>query len=156
MGLVITLIIIGIILLLLELLVIPGFGVTGILGLASLIGGIVLAYATLGATAGHLTLFSTLAGCGIALWIILRTKTWNKLSLKTNIDNRVDILPEQKGIKAGDRGTALTRLAPMGKIRLNNIDVEATSREGIINAQQPVEVVKVEGTKIIVKINKDI
>jgi membrane-bound ClpP family serine protease len=155
MGLIITLIIIGIMLLLLELLVIPGFGVTGILGIAALIGGIVLSYTTLGATAGHLTLFLSLAGCGVALWIIMRTKTWNRLSLKTNIDDKVDVLPEQKGIKAGDSGIALTRLAPMGKIRISNVDVEATSREGIINTGQTVEVVKVDGTKIIVK-TKDI
>jgi membrane-bound ClpP family serine protease len=155
MGLIITLIIIGIMLLLLELLVIPGFGITGILGIASLIGGVVLAYTSLGATAGHLTLFSSLAGCGIALWIIMRSKTWNRLSLKTNIDDKVDVLPEQKGIQAGNSGVALTRLAPMGKIRVNNVDVEATSREGIINTGQTVEVVKIDGTKIIVKI-KDI
>jgi membrane-bound ClpP family serine protease len=151
MGLIITLIVIGIVLLLLELLVIPGFGVTGILGIASLIGGIVMAYTTLGATAGHLTLFSSLAGCGIALWFIMRSKTWNRLSLKTNIDDKVDVLPEEKGIKTGDSGIALTRLAPMGKVRINNVDAEATSREGIINTGQTVEVVKVDGTKIIVK-----
>ena len=155
MGLIITLIIIGIVLLLLELLVIPGFGVTGILGIAALIGGIVLSYTTLGATAGHLTLFLSLASCGIVLWIIMRSKTWNRLSLKTNIDDKVDVLPEQKGIKTGDSGIALTRLAPMGKIRINKVDVEATSREGIINTGQTVEVVKIDGTKIIVK-TKDI
>ncbi|MDR0738301.1 MAG: NfeD family protein [Prevotellaceae bacterium] len=155
MGLIITLIIIGIMLLLLELLVIPGFGITGILGIAALIGGIVLSYTSIGTTAGHLTLFLSLAGCGVALWIIMRSKTWNRISLKTNIDDKVDVLPEQKGIKTGDSGIALTRLAPMGKIRINNVDVEATSREGIINTGQTVAVVKIDGTKIIVK-TKDI
>jgi membrane-bound ClpP family serine protease len=155
MGLIITLIIIGIMLLLLELLVIPGFGITGILGVAALIGGIVLAYTSLGTTAGHLTLFFSLAGCGIALWMIMRSKTWNRLSLKTNIDDKVDVLPEQKGIKAGDSGMAITRLAPMGKVRINNVDVEATAREGIIDTGQTVEVIKIDGNKIIVK-TKDI
>ena len=151
MGLIITLIIIGIVLLLLELLVIPGFGVTGILGIAALTGGVVLSYTSLGTTAGHLTLFLSLAGCGVALWVIMRSKTWNRLSLKTNIDDKIDVLPEEKGIKAGDSGIALTRLAPMGKVRINNVDVEATSREGIIDTGQTVCVVKIDGTKITVK-----
>ncbi|MDR2448861.1 MAG: NfeD family protein [Prevotellaceae bacterium] len=155
MGLIITLIVIGIVLLLLELLVIPGFGVTGILGIAALTGGIVLSYTTLGTTAGHLTLFLSLAGCGVALWVIMRSKTWNRISLKTNIDDKIDVLPEEKGVKTGDSGIALTRLAPMGKIRINTVDVEATSREGIINTGQTVEVVKIDGAKIIVK-TKDV
>jgi membrane-bound ClpP family serine protease len=150
MGLVITLIVIGIILILLELIVIPGVGVTGILGLASLVGGIVLAYTSHGAVTGHIILLATIIFCGICLWIVLRSKTWNRLSLKTNIEQRVDTLPEQKGIKVGDKGVALTRLAPMGKIRVNDIDLEATSRDNIINANQPIEVVKVDGTKVLV------
>ncbi len=152
MALIITLIALGFILLLTELLIIPGFGITGILGILSLIGGIVLAYTTHSALTGHITLAVTLVFSAIFLWYALQPKTWNKLTLKENITAQVDTSADAKGIVVGMQGIALTRLAPMGKVRINGVEVEATAREGIINAQQAVEVVKTEGVKVFVKI----
>ena len=152
MALIITLIVVGFILLLTELLVIPGFGITGILGILSLVGGIVLAYTSHNAVTGHITLAVTVALSAVFLYYALQPKTWNRLTLKENIDAQVDSSAESKGITVGMQGIALTRLAPMGKTRINEIEVEATAREGIINAQQKVEVVKIEGVKVIVKV----
>ena len=75
--------------------------------------------------------------------------------LKTNVDGAVDHDITEDQIKAGDRGTALTRLAPMGKIEVNGIVREAKSLEGYIDEHSGVEVVSVEGTRISVKLIKE-
>jgi membrane-bound ClpP family serine protease len=60
-----------------------------------------------------------------------------------------DITEDQ--MKAGDSGETITRLAPMGKIKVNDIVREAKSIDGYIDEHSPIEVVSVEGTSIKVK-----
>jgi len=56
MSLIITLIVIGLILLAIEVLIIPGFGVAGILGLLSLAGAAVLGFTMFSTTTGLIIL----------------------------------------------------------------------------------------------------
>ena len=81
----------------------------------------------------------------------LRARTWRKLMLNTDVRGTVDQDISEDQIKVGDRGKALTRLAPMGKIEVNNIVREAKSLEGYISEHSTIEVVIVEGTRISVK-----
>jgi membrane-bound ClpP family serine protease len=71
--------------------------------------------------------------------------------LKTNIQGTVDKDLSEDQVKDGDRGTALTRLAPMGKILVNDLVREAKSTEGFIDEHTDIEVVSIEGTRISVK-----
>jgi len=151
MSLVITLIIIGIILLVIELLIIPGFGFTGVLGLLSIIGAVVLAFTQLGTTAGLIVLACTIVALALMTILILRSKTWKKLSLKVNIDAKVDSAPAEKGLVIGMIGTTLSRLAPAGKIRINNIDIEARSYDAIIDSGTQVEIIAIDDNKVTVK-----
>jgi membrane-bound ClpP family serine protease len=86
----------------------------------------------------------------------LRARTWNLLMLRTDIKGTVDTDIREEQIKAGDRGQAMTRLNPMGKVEVNGIVREAKSMEGYINVHSIIEVVEVEGTRISVKPIKDI
>ena len=81
----------------------------------------------------------------------LRARTWNRLMLKTNISSTVEDSSLEDLIKEGDKGTTLTRLAPMGKILMNELVREASSTEGYIDEHSAIEVVSVEGTRISVK-----
>ncbi len=151
MSLIVTLIIIGIILLVIELIIIPGFGVAGILGLASIGGGIYLAFSQFGQTTGLIVLGGVILLTGLVTWLTLRSKTWKQISLKESIKSRSNADPSESGISAGTKGVTISRIAPMGKARLNNKDFEVSSRKGIIEQGKDVEVVEVEGIKIIVK-----
>ena len=71
--------------------------------------------------------------------------------LNTNINSSVDTDLTEEQIKKGDRGKTITRLNPMGKIVVNDLVREAKSVEGYISQNSEVEVVSVEGTRIIVK-----
>lgn len=149
--LIITLIIAGLLLLAAELVLIPGFGVAGILGIASLVGSCWVAFTQIGTIAGIITLIANIVLAIISTILVLRSKTWKKLSLGTNIDAKVDTTPVEKGISVGDKGTTLTRLAPGGKVMLGANMLEAFSRDTIIEPGIDVEVCEVQGNKIFVK-----
>ena len=149
--LIITLIIAGLLLLAAELVLIPGFGVAGILGIASLVGSCWVAFTQVSTTAGIITLIANILLAIISTIMVLRSKTWKKLSLGTNIDAKVDTTPVEKGISIGDKGTTITRLAPGGKVMLGTNILEAFSRDTIIESGVEIEVCEVQGNKIFVK-----
>ncbi len=147
---IVLIIIAGICLLLIEFLIIPGVSVFGIGGFVCLIGGVVAAYLNYGYTAGHITLASTLFASVLTILLTFRRKTWKKVGLSTSIESKIVAFdPDQ--IKTGDYGRAITRLAPMGKVIINDIICEAKSISGFIHENTEIEVVKVSQNQIIVK-----
>ena len=90
----IILVLFGIGLLLAELFLLPGFGIAGICGLASLIAAVVIAYVkltVLWAWAGHVTLAACVVLCGIAIWVFMKGKTLEKMALDTKIEGGIDM-----------------------------------------------------------------
>jgi len=147
---IIILISLGIILLLLEFFVIPGVTVAGIGGLLMIIGGIYIAYDTHSTTYGNYTLLFTSISILIILFFALRSKTWNRLMLNTNIESKVDKIKTEK-IKIGDKGITVSKLSPIGKVEINNEYFEAESISGYLNPNEQIEVKKILTNKIIVK-----
>lgn len=149
MGLVITLILLGLILLFAEILLIPGIGVAGILGVLSMGGSCYYAFYEYGTTAGLITTAVVLTVLALLLFWVLRAGTWKKMTLDTNITAKA-VVPEID-VAAGDRGVSVTRLAPMGTARFGNSPLEVTAVEGIIGPGAEIEVVAVDGIKIFVR-----
>ena len=147
MCLSLTLILVGIVLLLAELLLVPGVGVAGILGVLSLCGSSYYAFAFLGGIQGGIVTVVNIALLSILLYFALRAKTWKKLELDTVIDKK----EEACAICPGDKGRTVTRLAPMGKARINDRSFEVTAVEGMIGPGVEVEVVHIENGKIYVR-----
>ena len=145
---IISLIIVGLLFLILEILVIPGV-VVGIMGSFMIVLAIYFSYKN-GSTAGNLTLFGTLVLTAVSLFFTFRSKTWDRLMLKNQNKSRVNEL-EENAVNVGDVLRTVSKLRPMGKARLNNEHYEVTSVGEYINENVDVEVVKVEGYKIYVK-----
>jgi membrane-bound ClpP family serine protease len=151
MTLIITLILLGILLIAIELLIIPGFGFAGIIGLVSIIGGIILSFTEFGQVTGLLVLGGVIVSLSLFTWMILRSGTWKRLTLKDSISSKVDTNPSDKGLEPGAIGVTLSRLSPMGKARFTYIDTEVLSQDGIINSGTQIEITRIEDSKIIVK-----
>lgn len=148
MGLVISFIVIGLLLLFAEIFIIPGIGVAGILGLFSLIGSCIYAFWELGNVTGAIV-----TSCVVALLVImtvytLRAKTWKRISLNTNIDSKAI---SEITITVGDEGKTVTRLSPMGQAVIDGASVEVKALEGMINSNIEVVVVMIDDNKIYVK-----
>jgi len=155
MAVIIILIVLGVLLFVIEFLLVPGLTIAGIGGLVLTVFGVYKAFNDFGPATGIWVLIGTLMLSVFVIIMSLRTRTWSKLMLKTNVDGTVDKDLTREQVKAGDRGKTLTRLAPMGKIIVNDLVREAKSTEGYIEEHTPVEVVSVEGTRISVRPLKD-
>lgn len=147
---IIVIIILGIFLLLIEFLVIPGFTIFGAAGFLFMIMGIGASYYFHGETAGNITLISTIFASLITIYYIFKKRTWQNMGLKASIDSRHEPF-DTISIKTGDTGITVTRLAPVGKARVNDIICEAKSTGGFINENTEIEVIRVLTTQIIVK-----
>ncbi len=148
---IIALIILGIVLILLEFFVVPGITIAGVGGLLMLIGGIFMAYSKYGAPGGHYVLAGTVFSLILVLYVAFKSKTWKKIALNTEIDSQVKEDLSLK-INVGDKGKSISRLAPRGTVLLNGLFVEAESINGLVDENQEIEVVKIKGNKIIVKL----
>ena len=149
MGLIITLILLGLVLIFAEILIIPGIGVAGILGLLSIGGSCFYAFHQMGTTVGVIvTVADAALLVALTIWV-LRAKTWKKLTLETTVDGKA--VAADEAILVGERGVTVTRLAPMGMVRFGGESVEVKALEGMIDPGVDVEVVMIEDKKIYVQ-----
>jgi membrane-bound ClpP family serine protease len=144
-----VLIAVGFLFLLLEVLVLPGTNIAGVLGFVLLAVGIWQAFAVYGGMAGTITLLVTLVLSFITLYYALKSKTWKRAALSKNIESRVNLVDEK--IKPGDKGKTISRLAPMGKAEFGGEFVEVKTMSQFIDPDVDIEIVKIENNQIIVK-----
>ena len=149
MGLVITLILVGIVLIIAEILLIPGVGVAGILGLLSMGGSCWYAFYEFGnVTGGIVTGVTALVLVAFAV-IVLRAKTRKRMTLDTRIESKVNQVSVE--LHVSDKGRTVTRLAPMGSARFDDEIVEVKALEGMIAPDVEVEICMIEDDKIYVR-----
>lgn len=145
-----VLIAVGFLFLLLEILVLPGTNIAGVVGFVLLAIGIWQAYAVYGGMAGTITLLATLILSALTLYYALKSRTWDKAALHKNIDSRVNVVDTEK-IKIGDKGKTVSRLAPMGKAEFGEEYYEVNAMGQFIDPGTEIEVVKIENNQITVK-----
>jgi membrane-bound ClpP family serine protease len=149
MTIIILLIITGLLLLILEFFVVPGITIAGIGGIGMIVAGVFMAYG-INTSTGHITLAGTIFSTLIILVFALRTNTWQKLMLSSSSNSHVDSV-EENSINIGDKGKTISRLNPMGKVRVNGQDVEARCPSQFLDPKMEIEVTEVFKTYIIVK-----
>ena len=152
-ALIIILIVVGLALMVVEVVVLPGITVAGIAG-ALLIGcGVFLTFKWFGGTAGTFSLIGTGILFIIFLIYVVRAKTWDRLSLHSEIDSRVNVV-DTNDIKTGDKGMTVSRLAPIGKILIHGKIMEGKSEFGLIDENREIEVVHVNESTVVVQESK--
>lgn len=150
MGFIIVLILVGLVLIFAEILLIPGIGIAGVLGLLSMGGSCFYAFNQLGTNAGVIvTIVNAALIVALTIWV-LRAKTWKRFTLNTNIDSKAIDLFEDK-LSVGDRGRTLSRLSPMGSAKIMDEVYEVKALEGMIDSGIEIEVVLIEDNRIYVK-----
>lgn len=145
------LIILGLLFLVIEILVLPGATVGGIIGFILLGVAIWQTYATHGSAAGHIIVAATFVLTVLTLYLSLKSRTWNRAMLHDSIAGRVNLIDEKK-IKVGDTGKSVSRINPSGKAIVNGEYYEVRSLGEYIDQNQVVEVVKININQIIVKL----
>ncbi len=147
---IILLIFLGVLFLVAELLLLPGISVGTILSLVCYGSAIYLAFDGYGTCTGVIAAVVVLLLSLITTMVSLRAKTWQRFSLKQEIDSSSMRLPENE-ISIGARGISVSRLSPMGKVEIGGKSYEAKSVDVYIDQKQPVEVVGFDNFAVIVK-----
>ena len=147
---IITLVALGICLVLLEILVLPGF-IVGVIGGCMMLFGIGSTYYYYGFFTGNIVLIGTVILSAVAAVLAFNSKTWKRISLHAEIDGRVNN-PDVSNVSPGDTGVALTRLGPMGNVRINDIVLEGKAEDGMIDSGAEIEVVSVGTSSVTVKL----
>ncbi len=148
--LIVIIIIVGASLLVVELVLLPGFTIAGIAALACYCGASYMAYANYGVTGLLIAVGVVVVVSVAATWFSLRAKTWKRFALNQNIDGEAQSSPEHQ-VKIGERGVAITRLAPMGKVIIGGQTYEAKAIDAFVDQQTEVEVTGFENFNVIVK-----
>lgn len=156
-----ALIVAGVVLLVLELIVIPGFGVAGILGSLALGSGLALSMVGAGASAvavanvaarTTLSLAVAVAGVLLLLRFAPRLPFANRMVLNTTLDRQV---PEDLEVEhpklTGQRGVALSPLRPAGVVLVRGVRLDVVSEGPLIDSGEKIEVVRDEGHRVVVR-----
>jgi membrane-bound serine protease (ClpP class) len=154
--------IVGVILLLLEIFVIPGFGIFGILGISFIIGGLFLGMLSdfemidwTMISAAIIQLAATLTFTFIVILILLKflpkSTMLNKLILQDKVEAKSgyadkEMFPDIIGVV----GIALTDLRPSGAAMINGKRIDVVSEGDYINHGSEIIVKLAEGSKIVV------
>lgn len=147
---IILLIVVGVFLLILEFLVVPGATIAGIGGIILIGAGIYLTYHTYGSPAGHYALAGSVVFTFLALLTAFKSKTWKKLSLNDNIVGKITLI-DDKSVKKGDTGITISRLNPIGKVLVNNESYEAKALSNFIDHNTKIRIIAIQGNTLTVE-----
>jgi len=143
------LIAVGILLILIELFLIPGVGVAGIIGFVLMLAGVVGAfYVNTGTGIG--VLIGTIVIGSWLLYLSFRSDTWERFSIRERIDSKANQL-DTDALQVGTIGQAVSRINPMGKARFGVAYEEVITRNDYIEENMQIRIMSIEGNKIYVE-----
>lgn len=162
--------IVGIILIMVEIFAIPGFGVAGVAGIIAVVTGLTLSLVDNVVFEGpeftgeglgmlmkslSLVLVSALLGLIASLWAtrkLLTSTAFGRLALKSEqltAEGFIGVETEQNSL-VGVSGVAHTVLRPSGKVMINNKLFDAMSEYGLIEKGEAIKVVRYETGQVYV------
>lgn len=153
---------VGLVALMVEGFVLPGFGVAGMLGIGLIAGAVVLALVGGGATSGDVfNAFAVLGtavvitGAVFAAWIrhLPNSTRWRGLLLTDAVHREEGYLsaPTREDL-VGGQGVALTDLRPAGVAEVAGERLDVVSEGEFIAAGAPVTVVRSDGYRHVVRV----
>ncbi|MBC6365307.1 nodulation protein NfeD [Algoriphagus sp. AK58] len=159
--------VIGVILLAVELFIIPGFGIFGVLGIVMILGGLVLGmlpnqdfnfdFVPASQLFGALltVILAALGSVGLVFWLTPKVNEWGAfrtITLATTQDRAQGYTSSlySQELK-GKIGTVHSRLRPSGKVEIEGEIYDAYSRGEFLEQGEKIVVISTEGTSLRVK-----
>ena len=147
---VVSLIAIGLLLLVVEILFVPGTTLVGLLGFLMVLGGVMLSFRFFGNETGWITLGASTIFSGLAVFFSFRSGLWRRFSLRSVSDSTA--VESQEGrVHIGEEGVALSSLRPAGKAEIGGQVLEVRTRGAYADAGSKIRVVQVMAAQIIVE-----
>ncbi|MDP2367117.1 NfeD family protein [Rhodoferax sp.] len=153
---------IGLVLLMVELFLLPGFGVAGALGIAALLGALALSMVGAGDTVAvildavgrvALSLLLALLASLALLRFLPRLPFARRMILETDLGSGPahGSAPQADLRWLGKQGLALSVLRPAGIAEIEGERVDVVSDGAMIEVGAPIEVMRVDGNRIVVR-----
>ena len=147
----------GLLLLVLELFIIPGFGIAGILGLICIFTSILWSYGVSNLNEGLWVLAGALLLLSVSIVFIFRQlprmgeHSKGGLFLSDAIQVGAKSNPDKLKFLLGKQGTVKTDLRPSGSIIIDSKVYEAISQGEFVEAKEKVEVISSEAYQVVVR-----
>jgi len=140
---VVLLLIAGIILLVVEIIFVPGTTILGIIGAALMVFGVIIGYSKFGSQTGSLILVGAVLVGGAVTVISFRSGVWKKFALKNTNSSKFneDIKVEHL---LGAEGKALSALRPFGKAEIYDSTYEVRTLGNYVEAGSKIKVTNVD------------
>jgi membrane-bound ClpP family serine protease len=142
--------IIGLALLFVEVIFIPGTTLVGLLGFIFIVAGIVITYKHFGNDIGLYVLIGTSILTVVTLVYSFRAGTWSKFSLKSAIDSKVNE-GETALLQIGDTGVTTSTLRPIGKAEFRNRQYEVKTSGNYLDPGKEIRITQILLNQIIVE-----
>jgi len=164
----IILFIVGLVLLALEIFVIPGFGVTGILGITFVLVSLTMAMVenvtvepfsmhgmSIVLRAFALVIISISLSFGLSIYFGSKMLQSRKLGMalqaqQDRSDGYIGVDLAELNSLIGKTGTAKTVLRPSGMVEIEGVSYDAKSESGFIEQGSPIKVIKTEASQVYV------
>ncbi|NUN16248.1 MAG: hypothetical protein HUU55_21685 [Myxococcales bacterium] len=145
-----VLLVLGILLLAVEITVLPGFGVIGLLGALLTLGASAIAWSHYGVVVGGTVIGVSVVISGVLIWWAPRSRTGKKLILNSEL--RPDTTPEKWTQEwVGLVGVVDSVLRPSGTIRINDYKLDVVAQGGEwVEVGTRVRVVEVSTNSVVV------
>ncbi len=141
--------------LILEIFIVPGFGVAGISGLLLLGWGVLLLVVdvTQATQALVIALVVTIVLFIISIKVVAKLNLLQRVSLSSRQYKETGYTAPKPGLAryVGSRGTVITPLRPSGTVEVDGERLDVVTEGGFIPRDAKVEVINVEGSRIIVR-----
>ncbi len=151
-----VLIVLGLVLIVVEVYVVPGFNVVGIFGMLSIIFGIGYTFTQHGLTGGIVATMGTM-GVGAGLFYVLwRSGAWNRFVLSSgDMADRalLDTAEQQRRRYLGQTGNAITPLRPTGIALIAGERLEVATEGEFIATGSRVRVVAMDRRRYFVRLD---
>jgi membrane-bound serine protease (ClpP class) len=152
----------GVILLAIEVLVVPGFGIVGILGIIAIIASLVLTLIGPGAAPAFIIATATRVVFSLLVALLMsfallrflpRLPLGRRLILERGLTAAQGYVsaPDSDVQLLGKTGRTSSALRPAGIAEIAGRRVDVVSEGELIDAGQPIEVIRVDGNRIVVR-----
>ena len=146
----------GLLLIVAEVYLVPGFNVVGIVGFLMILFGIGFSFAEMGLLGGTVALGGSLtAGGGLFYWM-WQSGAWDRFVLSTNLRRDEKLIAresEQRARYLGKMGPAITPLRPTGVAEIDGERIEVVTEGDFIAAGSIVRVVAMDRRRFFVRLS---
>ncbi len=145
----VLLLVLGLLLMVVEVAIIPGFGLAGVLGLILLGSGTVIIWAVYGATIGALSLLLSSVISALLIWIFFKSRASRLLVREEKILGDSSDVPSLTHL-LGRTGVVTRPLRPSGTVEIDDEPYDVISEGQFIDQGAAVVVIRISTNSIVV------